>query len=236
MKYIYLQFFCFITQFALAGVTMEVATMEVATTEVATMDIGFPKAGFWCTGRVTMENDVVLEGDISYDLKFEALQVKTGNVTRTFTAENIAVFEIFDPIKYRHRKYVALDYAMDEGYKRKTFFEVLADGEITILRKSRYLRRPRVTEDFRAPHVYLNSVCRHTYYLYRAGKFTEIEDFHGQVLPLMNAHHREVRDYIRRCDLKLREIGEQMRIVNLYNQLMLAEKNDDFVSESFGDE
>lgn len=210
--------------------------MAGATTDVATTDVAFPQAGFWCTGRVTLENDIVLEGDISYDLKFEALQVKTGNVTRTFTAENIAVFEIFDPIKYRHRKYIAVDHLLTEGYQRKTFFEVLADGEITILRKSRYLRRPRITEDFRAPHVYLNSVCRHTYYLYQAGKFTEIEDFHSQILPLMQIYRRKVDEYIRRCDLKLREIGEQMRVVNLYNQLALAEQNDNFISESFGDE
>ncbi|MEM9674185.1 MAG: hypothetical protein AAF992_16455 [Bacteroidota bacterium] len=210
--------------------------MAEATTEVATTYFAFPQTWFWCTGRVTLENDVVLEGDISYDLKFEALQVKTGNVTRTFTAENITVFEMFDPIKYRHRKYVAVDHIMDEGYKRKTFFEVLADGEITILRKSRYLRRPRITEDFRAPHIYLNAVCRHTYYIYQGEQFAEIEDFKSQVLPLMQSHRKKVDDYVRRCELKLQEIHEQMRVVILYNQLVLEERNDKLLSESLGDE
>ena len=216
MKYICLLFFCSITQFSIAS--------------------GFPQAGFWCSGRITLENDVVLEGDISYDLKFEALQVKTGNLVRTYTAENIAVFEIFDPIKYRHRKYVAVDHIMDEGYQRKTFFEVLADGEITILRKSRYLRRPRITEDFRAPHVYLNTVCRHTYYIYQGGQFTEIEDFQSQVLPLMKSHQREIKKYVKRCELKLKEIHEQMRVVMLYNQLAMNEQGGDFISESFSEE
>lgn len=216
MKYIYLLFFCSITQLTIAS--------------------SFPQAGFWCTGRVKLENDVVLEGEISYDLKFEALQIKTGNLVRTYTAENIVVFEIFDPIKYRHRKYVAVDHTMDEGYKRKTFFEVLADGDVTVLRKSKYLRRPRITEDFRAPHIYLNAVCRHTYYVYREGSFTEIEDFQNQVLPLMRSHQQEIDRYVKRCDLKLREIHEQMRVINLYNQLVDSEQNDKFISESLGEE
>lgn len=216
MKYIYLLFFCFITQFTVAG--------------------SFPQAGFWCTGRVTLENDVVLEGEISYDLKFEALQIKTGNLVRTYTAENIVVFEIFDPIKYRHRKYVAVDHVMDEGYKRKTFFEVLAEGEVTILRKSKYVRRPRVTEDFRAPHIYLNAVCRHTYYVYQENSFTEIENFQSQVIPLMRSHRQEIDRYVKSCDLKLREIHEQMRVVNLYNQLVDTKQNGKFISESLGEE
>ncbi|MEO0333979.1 MAG: hypothetical protein AAF223_20280 [Bacteroidota bacterium] len=195
-----------------------------------------PQYGVWCTGKVTLDNDVVLEGKISYDLKFEALQVKTGDLVRTYTAENIVDFEIFDPIKYRHRKYVAVDHSMKEGYKRKTFFEVLSDGKITVLRKSKYVRRPRVTEEFRAPHIYLNAVCRHTYYVYHQEKFTEIEDFQTQVMPLMTSYQQEVNNYVQKCRLKLKEIHEQMRVINLYNQLAAQQTDTRFISESFGDE
>lgn len=214
MKYYYLFLLCFFVQFTSAT--------------------ALPQYGFWCSGQVTLENDVVLEGDISYDLKFDALQIKKDGIIRTYTAQNIAAFEIFDPIKYRHRKYVAIDYAMGEGYDRKTFFEVLSDGELMVLRKSKYIRRPRVTEDFRAPHIYLNVVCRHTYYVYREGEFMEVEDFQSQVLPLMRSHHRQIKDYVQRCDLKLREIHEQMRVVNLYNQLVAIGETDKLLTESVG--
>ncbi|MEM6841570.1 MAG: hypothetical protein AAF632_05055 [Bacteroidota bacterium] len=196
----------------------------------------FPQSGVWCTGKVKLDNDVVLEGEISYDLKFEAIQIKTGELVQTYTAENIVDFEIFDPIKYRHRKYVAVDHSMKEGYKRKTFFEVLSDGKITILRKSKYVRRPRVTEDYRAPHVYLNAVCRHTYYVYHQNKFTEIEDFQAQIIPLMNSHEQEVSAYVEKCRLKLREIHEQMRVINLYNQLVTQPTDTRLLSESLGED
>nr|WKN39874.1 hypothetical protein K4G66_14355 [Tunicatimonas sp. TK19036] len=214
MKYYYLFFFCFFAQ--------------------STWATALPQYGFWCSGRITLENNEVLEGEISYDLKFDAIQIKKGGIVRTYTAQNINSFEMFDPIKYRHRKYVSIDHAMGEGYKRKTFFEVLADGKLTVLRKSKYVRRPRVTEDFRAPHIYLNVVCRHTYYIYKEGEFMEVDDFQGQVLPLMRSHQREIADYVQRCDLKLREIHEQMRVVNLYNQLVAIGPADELLTESVG--
>lgn len=192
--------------------------------------------GVWCTGKITLKNNVVLEGEVSYDLKFEAIKIKTNNLVRTYTAETIADFEMFDPIKYRHRKYVTVDLPMKEGYQRKTFFEVLSDGKITILRKSKYVRRPRVTEDYRAPHVYLDAVCRHTYYLYQADKFVEIEDFELQVLPLMNSYEEEIVDYVKQCRLKLKEIHEQMRVVHLYNQLVVMQEEPSFITGSVGND
>ena len=194
---------------------------------------GFPfrSTAFWCPGQITLENQQVITGDINYELKFNAIQVRKDGTVRTYTAEQIAHFDLFDKVKHRDRRYVAIDYPLAEGYRRKTFFEVLTDGPMTVLRKTKYVRRPRVTEDFRAPHVYLNAVCRHTYYLFNDGELTELDDFQKQVLPLMERHEAVVRDYIQRCRLKLRKIHEQMRIVHLYNQLCKQEINHGAVSE-----
>lgn len=187
--------------------------------------------GFWCPGSVTLENRQVVTGEVSYDLKFNAVQVRHDGVVRTYTAEKIAHFDLFDQVKHRNRHYVAIDHPVEEGYRRKTFFEVLTDGKMTILRKTKYVRRPRVTEDFRAPHIYLNAVCKHTYYVFNDGEFFEIDDFKEQVLPLMSRHEDLVKDYIEQCRLKLRKVHEQMRVVHLYNQLCTQEANKGAVTE-----
>ena len=198
----------------------------------AVQSIGSPiNQGFWCPGKVTLENQQVVTGEVSYDLKFNAVQVRRGGVVHTYTAEKIAHFDLFDQVKHRERHYVAIDHRMDEGYQRKTFFEVLTDGDLTILRKTKYVRRPRVTEDFRAPHIYLNAVCKHTYYAFNEGEFFEIDDFKKQVLPLMNEYEDTVNDYIKQCRLKLRKVHEQMRVVHLYNQLCSQEASQGAVTE-----
>ena len=191
----------------------------------------YPNQGFWCPGQVTLVNQRVVAGEINYDLKYNAIQVRHDGVVRTYTAEKIAHFTLFDLVKHRERRYVAIDHQLDEGYQRKTFFEVLTEGDLTILRKSKYVRKPRVTEDKRAPHIYLNAVCRHDYYAYNQGDFFEIDDFKEQVLPLMNSYEDLVQDYIKRCKLKLRKINEQMRVVHLYNQLCSQQANEGAVTE-----
>ena len=189
------------------------------------------RQGFWCPGSVTLENQQVVTGEVSYDLKFNAVQVRCDGIVRTYTAEKVAQFRLFDQVKHRDRHYVAIDHSLDEGYRRKTFFEVLTDGTLTVLRKTKYVRKPRVTEDFRAPHIYLNAVCKHSYYVFNQGNFFEINDFEKQVLPLMSEHEELVNDYIKRCRLKLRKVHEQMRVVHLYNQLCSQEANRGAVTE-----
>ena len=187
--------------------------------------------GFWCPGSVTLENQQVVSGDVSYDLKFNAVQVRQNGIVHTYTAEKVAHFDLYDQIKHRDRHYVAIDHRLDEGYQRKTFFEVLTEGNLTILRKTKYVRKPRVTEDFRAPHIYLNAVCKHTYYAFSEGQFFKIDNFKTQILPLMSQYEDMVNDYIRECRLKLRKVHEQMRVVHLYNQLCNQQANQGAVTE-----
>ncbi len=200
-----------------------------------TAGFSFPfhsSTALWCPGKVVLEDEQVVSGEINYDLKFNAVQVRQGKTVRTYTAEQIAQFDLYDQVKHRDRRYVAIDHPMKEGYRRKTFFEVLSNGPLTMLRKTKYVRRPRVTEDFRAPHIYLNAVCRHDYFLFNEGQIVEVDDFEEQVLPLMSRHEEPIDDYIKAGKLKLRKIHEQMRLVYLYNQLCQQEGNQGAVSEA----
>ncbi len=175
--------------------------------------------GLWCNGRLTLDNGEVIEGEINYDIKFEVIQVRNNGTVRAFTAENIAHFTMFDPVKYRQRDFVAIDHQMALGYERKTLFEVITNGQIAVLRKTRYVRKPRATEDYRAPHVYLNTVCKHDYFAMNGSELAEINNFEAEVLPWMQRYEPEINRYIKDSKLKLKKIQEQMRVVNLYNQL-----------------
>lgn len=175
--------------------------------------------GLWCNGYVKLDDGEILEGEINYDLKFEVIQIKTNGMVRAFTAENVSHFSIFDPIKHRQRDYISLAYEVSNAYKRRTFFEVVADGSITVLRKSRYIRRPRITEDYRAKHIYLNTVCKHSYFAVKGSQWAEIEQFEPTVLAWMDDFEKEIDQYINKYKLKLKKLNEKMHIVSIYNQL-----------------
>lgn len=175
--------------------------------------------GLWCNGRLTLEDGEVIEGEINYDLKFEVVQIRDNGITRAFTAQSVLQFTLFDPIKFRQRDFIAIEHQLTSGYERKAFFEVLANGQITVLRKSKYIRRPRITEDYRAPHIYMNAVCKHSYFAVKSKELVEIKNFEEQVLPWMARFEQEINHYIEESRLKLKEAHEQVRVVNLYNQL-----------------
>lgn len=175
--------------------------------------------GSWCNGQITLENGEVIEGEINYDLKFEVIQIRDNGIVRAFTAEGVAYFTMFDHIKSRPRNFISLEHQVGFGYERKTFFEIVAEGNITVLRKSKYIRRPRITENYRAPHIYLNVVCKHSYFALRGKEWVEIINFEAQVLPWMNDFEQEVGHYVKKGRLKLKDVHEQMQVVTLYNQL-----------------
>jgi len=182
--------------------------------------MALPDYGLWCEGKILMDDGTLLEGKVSYDLRFEVVRLKNNGMTQAFTAQSLSYFELYDPVKQIHRKYVSVDSPVYPGYKRKAFFEVISHGKLAMLRKSKYVRRPRVTEDMRAPHVYLNTVCKHSYYLHEEEKgLTAIDNFKEEVLPLMDDYEHEVNGYISRYRLKMKKIQEQLRVVNLYNML-----------------
>lgn len=176
--------------------------------------------GLWCNGSLTLDNGEVIEGEINYDLKFEVVQVRDNGIIRAFTAEGVSEFTIFDPASYRQRDFVSIHHELNSGYERKAFFEVIEDGQITLLRKSEYIRRPRVMESYRASHVYLNTVCKHHYYAIKNNdEILEISNFKAEILPWMSQYEREVNNYIKRGKVKLRDIQQQLQVVGFYNQL-----------------
>ncbi len=191
---------------------------------VAAKSEAIPDYGLWCEGRAVLENGKEISGEISYDLKFEVVRIKENGMIQAFSAESLAYFELYDPIKQIHRKYVSVDSQVHPGYSRKAFFEIISHGELAYLRRSEYVRRPRATEDMRAPHIYLNTVCKHIYFVHDEQEgLVRVDNFKEEVLPRMNHFENEVQSYIDRCDLRLRKIHEQVRVINLYNQLYIME-------------
>lgn len=176
--------------------------------------------GLWCSGSAVLENGEALTGEISFDLKFQVVRVKRNGIMQAYSAEKMAYFEIYDHIKKINRKYVSVDTPLYGGYSRKAFFEVISHGELSYLRRSEYVRRPRATEDMRAPHIYLNTVCRHVYYVHDEEEgLAKVGNFKEEVVPMMERYQKQVDEYIDRCQISLRKLHEQVRVVNLYNQL-----------------
>lgn len=88
---------------------------------------------FWHAGKIVLEQGDTVKGNIKYDLQSDLLQFEKEGRLESFTARKVLFFEIFDQTVKRYRSFYCLPYATSGGYKAPVFFELLAEGKLTLL-------------------------------------------------------------------------------------------------------
>ncbi|MFM8912720.1 MAG: hypothetical protein ACKOE6_07385, partial [Flammeovirgaceae bacterium] len=88
---------------------------------------------FWHEGKIVLETSDTLRGLVKYDLQNDLLQLKVKNQLESFTARKVLFFEIFDQSAKRYRQFFSLPYSQNNTYNTPTFFELVAEGKLTVL-------------------------------------------------------------------------------------------------------
>src|SRR5205085_3760355 len=89
---------------------------------------------YWHEGKLVTEENDTIKGSIQYNLQGDLLQVRRRDQIETFTARKVVFFEIFDVTIEQYRQFFSLPYSVTgTHYKSPTFFELLAEGKITLL-------------------------------------------------------------------------------------------------------
>jgi hypothetical protein len=81
---------------------------------------------------VSIDGDTI-RGQLKYDLQNNAVQVNTRNVMQTYSARKIHYFEIFDETIDSYRHFYALPYSVQANYEVPLIFEVLYEGQLSLL-------------------------------------------------------------------------------------------------------
>src|SRR5688572_26176927 len=88
----------------------------------------------WHDGKMVLTTGDTLRGLIKYDLQQDLVQYnnKKGSI-QAYTARKVLFFEIFDSTVDQYRQFYALPYNASTGYRAPVFFELLAEGKMTLL-------------------------------------------------------------------------------------------------------
>ncbi len=92
----------------------------------------FP-SDFWHEGKIILEAGDTLKGNVKYNMQNDVLQFEKNGVLTSFTARKVRFFEIFDLTIKRYRQFYSLPYTTSGEYKAPVFFELLAEGNLTLL-------------------------------------------------------------------------------------------------------
>jgi len=174
---------------------------------------------FWHDGKIILESGDTLKGLVKYDLQQDVVQYdnQRGSV-EAFTPRKVLIFEIFDLSSNRYRYFYSLPFAALGNYRTPVFFELLAEGKMTLLSREALEYRT-----FSSPYYYgsyTRLILVYKFYLMEEnGNIKEFVGKKNDLLSLMGRQSKDVDSYIKQYKLKLEQPEDFARIVVYYNSL-----------------
>lgn len=173
----------------------------------------------WHEGKLVLEEGDTLRGAIKYDLQSDLLQYQINKRIETFTARKVIFFEIFDQTVKKYRQFFSLPYSPTGGYKAPVFFELLAEGKLTVL--CREALEYRTYSSFYYYGTYSRLVLVNKYFLLMEdGSISEFIGKKNDWLSLMGRYEEDVQKYAHSNRLDFDQKYELAKILTYYNSLV----------------
>lgn len=193
--------------------------------------IGFTQdfpSELWHKGKLVLLSEDTIIGKIKYDLKNGLVQVNVRNALQTYSSRKILYFEIFDETIESYRHFYALPYNVQQNYKVPLLFEVLYEGELSLL-----CREEIVTESVPQYNSYPYSTygnspynssrTRLSYKYYFFDQRGGIQDYNlkkSELYSFFKKHQQQVKQYIKKNNLKHDRMRDLVRVTAYYNALL----------------
>ncbi|MBO3697873.1 hypothetical protein [Roseivirga sp. E12] len=169
----------------------------------------------WNHGSVLLSDGSLLEGVINYNVARDIVRINSSDTVRILAANQIQHFEVYKNLPRVRRnsvdtraikaKYYSLPYVIRNGYSRPKLFEMVVDGNTSLLRRWVYGTR------YSDRKLYLKNP---------EGKITRIKKRRGQVIQSFDGKYDELKQIAKRERLDMYDVRDVMRLVQAYNQLM----------------
>lgn len=173
----------------------------------------------WHEGKIVLVTGDTLVGRVKYDLQQDLVQFDDQkNSVEAYTPRKVLLFEIFDATIAQYRLFFVLPYAVTGNYKTPVFFELLAEGKMTLL--ARELLEYKTFNSMYYYGSYTRLVLSYKFYLMEENG--DIKEFTGKkndLLALMGRKADEVDRYIKTNRLKIEDKIDFGKVVTYYNSL-----------------
>jgi len=190
----------------------------------------FPQEN-WYVGSVTLSNGEQKEGTIKYDLETNSIQLQWNNKIETYHASQFITFSIYLEEEELYRNFYVLPLANTSGYKRPTIFELILEGEISLLAREYIATRNNAANNsfygsrfgaFNNPFPTTFTTQYLAFKLYLVDKkanITELNNNRKEVIAAFGDHQKELKKYIKEENIKMDRVADVAQLVNYFNQL-----------------
>lgn len=175
----------------------------------------------WHNGYiVTTEKDTV-RGKINYDMEANIVQVSVRNSVKAYSSYKILYFQIFDVILQSYRQFYTLPYALKTRYETPVLFEVLYEGELSLLAREKIVQETATvgTPMWSNARVMQDRLDYDFFFLSRDGKMTFYNGQRSELYEILKDKKSEVRDFVKTNNLKTDVMRDLIRITSFYNSI-----------------
>lgn len=196
--------------------------------EAQNLSFRFPSE-MWHKGEVTLADGTTLEGDVSYNLEDDIVQVKVNNQIQTLAANQIQSARIFQEDISEYRMFYAIPFKNQFGYRRPKLFELVLEGETSLLAREKIILTTTRPNDpffgggwrFNPNTMARNTrILEHELFLINAdGKISQLTTNRKDVIYAFDGNHAELKRIIKTQRLKMDRIDDLITLVEEYNGL-----------------
>ena len=173
----------------------------------------------WHEGKLYLVNEEVLAGNIKYDLIQGIVQVEVGEKTFTYSARSIFHFEINDLSSESYREFYVLPYGLVTDYKIPVIFEVLVEGNLTLLSRE-YITTKNVQDPF-SMGGYSREILMYDYFfLDRTGNITKYTMKKKDLYDAVSKRENQVNEFMKANRLHHDKRNDLIRVISFYNALI----------------
>ncbi len=172
----------------------------------------------WYPGIVILDSDEIAKGDLSYDPASDLIMCRTGDKIKTFGPQQAVSFQYYDPETNVLHKFEVFDVQYNSAYSRKSFFEIVLDGDINYIRKrNRYpIYQPR--DGYLAERNITHHELAFDYFVELDGQLIKSRKFKKEVLPQLLLNEQSLESYMNEKRLKVYNIRDQILLLSYYNR------------------
>jgi hypothetical protein len=168
----------------------------------------------WNKGFIQLDNKQKVWGDINYNARYDLVQCKTEGVVKTFSPRTVISFRYYDEALSVNRYFRTVE-EQTGFYRKQSFYEVVMDGPLKILRKKKDYSGFKLEGENYNVHE-----KDYVYFVSDGEKLVKISKFKKEIIKgMMSDMALEVNSYMKEQKLIAYKLRDQILIIDYYNEL-----------------
>ena len=173
----------------------------------------------WHEGKLVLITDEVISGIIKYDQVQGIVQVEVDEKIFTYSAKSIFHFKIYDITSDSYREFYSLPYGLVSSYKTPVIFEVLIEGNITLLSRE-YVTTKNIQDPFSFGSYAKEVIVYDYYFLDKEGNIKAYTMKKKDLYNVLSKRQSQVVEYMKTNRLRHDNRNDLIRVILFYNALI----------------